>query len=50
LIEYQAKGMITGALARLNPRYVEGIARTLINLGLTNLNQQLGGSTGGRHD
>jgi carbon monoxide dehydrogenase subunit G len=42
LIDYQAKGMITGALARLNPRYVEGIARTLINLGLTNLNQQLG--------
>jgi len=41
LIEYQAKGMITGALARLNPRYVEGVARTLINLGLTNLNQQL---------
>jgi len=33
--------MITGALARLNPRYVEGVARTLINLGLTNLNQQL---------
>jgi carbon monoxide dehydrogenase subunit G len=41
LIEYQARGMITGALARLNPRYVEGVARTLINLGLTNLNQQL---------
>ncbi len=50
LIEYQAKGMITGALARLNPRYVEGIARTLINLGLTNLNQQLGGATGDRYD
>jgi carbon monoxide dehydrogenase subunit G len=41
LIEYQAKGMITGALARLNPRYVEGIARTLINQGLVTLNQRL---------
>jgi len=40
-IEYQAKGMITGALARLNPRYAEGVARTLINLGLANLSQQL---------
>lgn len=40
-IEYQAKGMITGALAKLNPRYVEGIARTLINQGLVNLNQRL---------
>jgi len=41
LIEYQAVAMITGALARLNPRYVEGVARTLISLGLANLNQQL---------
>jgi carbon monoxide dehydrogenase subunit G len=41
LIEYQAKGMITGALAKLNPRYVEGIARTLINQGLVTLNQRL---------
>jgi carbon monoxide dehydrogenase subunit G len=41
LIEYEAKGMITGALAKLSPRFVEGIARTLINLGLANLNKQL---------
>jgi carbon monoxide dehydrogenase subunit G len=40
-IEYEAKGMITGALAKLSPRFVEGIARTLINLGLANLNKQL---------
>lgn len=40
-IEYHARGMVTGALAKLNPRYVEGVARTLINLGLANLNKQL---------
>jgi hypothetical protein len=37
VIEYQAKGMITGALAKLNPRFVEGIAQTLIRLGLAKL-------------
>jgi carbon monoxide dehydrogenase subunit G len=41
LIEYEAEGMITGALAKLSPRFVEGVARTLINLGLANLNKQL---------
>jgi carbon monoxide dehydrogenase subunit G len=41
LIEYQAKGIITGALAKLSPRFVEGVAQTLIKLGLTNLNRQL---------
>jgi carbon monoxide dehydrogenase subunit G len=40
LIEYQAKGMITGALAKLSPRFVEGVAQTLIKLGLANLNKQ----------
>ncbi len=40
-IEYEAEGMITGALAKLSPRFVEGVARTLINLGLANLNKQL---------
>jgi carbon monoxide dehydrogenase subunit G len=40
-IEYQAQAMITGALAQLNSRFVEGIARTLINHGLANLNKQL---------
>jgi carbon monoxide dehydrogenase subunit G len=40
LIEYEANAMITGALAKLSPRFVEGIARTLINLGLANLNRQ----------
>jgi hypothetical protein len=33
--------MITGALAKLSPRFVEGVAQTLINLGLANLNKQL---------
>jgi carbon monoxide dehydrogenase subunit G len=39
---YKAEGMITGVLARLNPRYAEGVARTLIKQGLANLNQELG--------
>jgi carbon monoxide dehydrogenase subunit G len=41
LIEYQAKGMITGALAKLSPRFVEGVAQTLIKLGLAKMNKQL---------
>ena len=41
LIKYHAKGMITGALAKLNPRFVEGVSQTLIKLGLANLNRQL---------
>jgi carbon monoxide dehydrogenase subunit G len=41
LIEYEAKAMVTGALARLSPRFLEGVAKTLINLGLANLNKQL---------
>jgi carbon monoxide dehydrogenase subunit G len=41
LIEYQAKGMITGALAKLSPRFVEGVAQTLIKLGLANMCIQL---------
>ena len=45
LIEYQAKGMITGALAKLSPRFVEGVAQTLIKLGLANLNKQLQAQT-----
>jgi carbon monoxide dehydrogenase subunit G len=40
-IEYEAQGIITGALATLSPRFVEGVARTLINRGLANLNKQL---------
>ena len=41
LIEYQAKGMITGALAKLSPRFVEGVSQALIRLGLANLNRGL---------
>lgn len=40
-IDYQAQALITGALAQLNSRFIEGIARTLINHGLANLNKQL---------
>lgn len=41
LIEYEAKGIITGALAKLSPRFVKGVAQTLINMGLADLNKQL---------
>jgi carbon monoxide dehydrogenase subunit G len=41
LIEYEAKGMITGALAKLSPRFVEGVAQTLIKLGMANLNKEV---------
>jgi arylformamidase len=41
ILEYEASVMITGALARLNPRFIEGVIQTLIKLGLARLNQQL---------
>jgi carbon monoxide dehydrogenase subunit G len=37
LLEYEAQGMITGALGKLSPRFVEGVARTLLNMGLAKL-------------
>ena len=41
LIDYQAQAMITGALAKLSPRFIEGVVSTLIKLGLANLNKQV---------
>ena len=40
-IDYEGQGLITGPLARLNDRFTEGIANTLINQGLAKLSQQL---------
>jgi carbon monoxide dehydrogenase subunit G len=41
ILDYEAQGVITGALAKLSPRFVEGIAKTLINQGLARLNKEL---------
>ena len=41
LLEYEGQGMIAGALATMNGRFVEGVARSLINQGLATLNKQL---------
>ena len=41
LIEYEASALITGALAKLNPRFIEGVVQALIKLGLARLNQQI---------
>jgi carbon monoxide dehydrogenase subunit G len=41
IINYQANALISGALAKLNPRFVEGAIKTLILLGLSALNKQL---------
>ena len=40
-LDYEADATITGALAQLSPRFIEGLVRTLIRHGLTELNQQL---------
>jgi carbon monoxide dehydrogenase subunit G len=40
-MDYQGEGQITGSLARLNTRFTEGLAKTLIDQGLAQLNKQL---------
>ena len=40
-IEFRGQGLITGPLARLNDRFAEGIAKTLISQGLAQLDKQL---------
>lgn len=37
LFIYQADGIITGALATFNPRYIEGIVQTLLKMGISRL-------------
>lgn len=40
-ITYKGQGLIDGPLARLNDRFTEGIAKSLINQGLAKLSRQL---------
>ncbi len=41
LLEYEGQALISGPLARLDSRFVEGVAQTLIKQGLAKLNQQV---------
>lgn len=41
LIEYEAQAQISGALAKLSPRFIEGVVKALVQLGFANLNRQL---------
>ena len=40
IIHYQTNALITGALATLDSRFLEGAVKTLIQLGLSSLNKQ----------
>ena len=41
LLEYEGQALISGPLARLDSRFVEGVAQTLIKQGLARLNKQV---------
>ncbi len=41
VIEYQGTAVVSGPLARLDSRFVEGLARSLINQGLARLDKRL---------
>lgn len=41
LIDYQANGIITGALSHFNLRFIEGIAQTLIKHGLAKMDRKI---------
>ena len=41
LLEYEGQALISGPLARLDSRFIEGVAQTLIKQGLSKLNQQV---------
>jgi carbon monoxide dehydrogenase subunit G len=41
LLEYEGQALISGPLARLDSRFVEGVAQTLIKQGLSQLNRQV---------
>ena len=45
VLHYEADAMITGALSKLNPRFIEGTVHALIQLGLARLNKQLRAKT-----
>lgn len=41
VVEYEGTGVISGPLARLDSRFIEGIAKSLINEGLVRLGRRL---------
>ena len=41
VIDYEGTGVISGPLARLDSRFVEGVARSLLNEGLARLGKRL---------
>ena len=41
LLEYEGQALISGPLARLDSRFAEGVAQTLIKQGLSKLNQHV---------
>ena len=43
LLSYEGSAVITGALGQMSPRFVESVARTLIQHGLGKLNRELRG-------
>jgi carbon monoxide dehydrogenase subunit G len=45
VVEYEGHGTVNGPLARLDSRFVEGIARSLINEGLARLDRRLQATT-----
>lgn len=47
-LEYEGSAIISGALAKMSPRYAEGLAQTLIQQGLEQLNTQLKAESAGQ--
>lgn len=41
VVEYEGTGVVSGPLARLDSRFIEGLARSLINEGLARLGRRL---------
>jgi carbon monoxide dehydrogenase subunit G len=41
VVEYEGSGVVSGPLARLDSRFIEGLARSLINEGLARLGRRL---------
>lgn len=44
-LTYTAKALISGALAKLNPRFIEGAVQTLMQIGFMKMNQRLRSTT-----
>jgi carbon monoxide dehydrogenase subunit G len=45
VVDYEGQGTVNGPLARLDSRFIEGIARSLINEGLARLDRRLQATT-----